>query len=124
MTAVAKLKPETPELPAVDFGKEVELCGIAFPMLAQNGATSIVIGRHWAAGFWASGIVRRIALMRDGTIRVLLEQGDHSNVRSESYHYVFITQAGLYMEMAGECYAPPVVTDEERAAWPKSRTGS
>lgn len=106
----------------LDWAKELDITTLTLPhMMAMTGGHGIVIGQHFAGGGNLSGLVRRITVMPNGSIRVIIEQQatEYQNASGKFGAFVFFGN-GMYAEIDNLVHED--VTEENSGPWQKPLT--
>lgn len=115
--------PESPKkrpLRPIDWKGEIDVTTLTLPqMMAHTGGFGLVVGQHFAGGGSLSGLVRRITIMPQGFVRVIIELGADA-YRGETQRFgafVFFGN-GMYSEIDG--FVHEAITEENSGPWQES----
>lgn len=106
----------------LDWAKELDVTTLTLPhMMAMTGGHGIVVGQHFAGGGNLSGIVRRITVMPNGAIRVIIEQQatEYQNTSGKFGAFIFFGN-GMYAEIDNLVHED--VSEENSGPWQKPLT--
>ncbi len=117
--------PEPPRAPAkrpIDWQGEIDVTTLTLPhMMAHTGGFGLVVGAGFAGGGNLSGIVKRITIMPQGFVRVIIElaadpyRGDTGKFGA----FIFFGN-GMYSEI--DTLVHEDVTVEKSGPWQQSVT--
>lgn len=106
----------------LDWSKEFDITTLTLPhMMAMTGGHGIVVGQHFAGGGNLSGIVKRLTVMPNGAIRVIVEQqaNDYSVTSGKFGAFIFFGN-GMYAEVDSLVHED--VTVENSGPWQAALT--
>ena len=119
---VATLPEPTPK-PAkrpIDWRGEIDVTTLTLPqMMAHTGGFGLVVGMNFAGGGNLSGIVRRITIMPQGFVRVIIELGaDPYRGGTQRFGAFVFFGNGMYSEI--DTVVHEAVTEENSGPWQPS----
>ncbi len=111
---------EGPKLKPINWAGEIDVTTLTLPnMMAHTGGFGLVVGAHFAGGGSLSGVVKRISIMPQGFVRVIIELGaDPYQGRTLRYGAFIFFGNGMYSEIDTLVHEP--VTEENSGPWQKS----
>lgn len=113
-TATAKsLKP-------LDWRGEIDVTTLTLPqMMAHTGGFGLVVGAYFAGGGSISGQVKRITIMPQGFVRVIVQKGaDAYSGSTERYGAFIFFGNGMYSEVDNLVHEE--ITEENSGPWQES----
>jgi len=112
--------PPSPALKPLDWTGEIDVTTLTLPMMmAHTGGFGLVVGQHFAGGGSLSGLVRRITIMPQGFVRVIIElNADPYSGSTERYGAFIFFGNGMYSEVDNLVHEP--VTRENSGPWQQS----
>ncbi len=112
--------PKRPERRPIDWRGEIDVTTLTLPnMMAHTGGFGLVVGMHFAGGGNLSGIVRRITIMPQGFVRVVIElEADPYRGGTGRYGAFIFFGNGMYSEI--DTYVHEAITAENSGPWQPS----
>lgn len=112
--------PAKPALKPLDWSGEIDVTTLTLPqMMAHTGGFGLVVGQSFAGGGSLSGIVRRMTIMPQGFVRVIIELGaDMYSGTTERYGAFVFFGNGMYSEIDNLVHEP--ITRENSGPWQES----
>jgi hypothetical protein len=106
-----------PEKRPIDWRGEIDVTTLTLPqMMAHTGGFGLVVGMSFAGGGNLSGIVRRITIMPQGFVRVIIELGaDPYRGGTQRYGAFIFFGNGMYSEI--DTCVHEAVTEENSGPW-------
>mgnify|MGYP001590466688 CR=1 FL=1 len=114
------LASDRPKLRPIDWRGEIDVTTLTLPqMMAHTGGFGLVVGAYFAGGGSISGQVKRITIMPQGFVRVIVELGADPSRGSTSRYGAFIFFGnGMYSEI--DSFVHEAVTEENSGPWQES----
>lgn len=115
--------PPPPVLEAVTLKKKpLDLTGainvttLTVPVvMAMSGGHGIVVGGEFKGGGHFGGVVRRMALLQNGALIVIVELGASYQTKTGSYGAFIFFGSGMYSEVDNDGIEP--ITEENCGPW-------
>lgn len=106
-----------PKRKPLDWDGELDVTCLTLPhMMAMTGGHGIIVGGHFAGGGNLNGLVRRITVMPNGSIRVIVEKGANNYAEKSGNYGAFIFFGnGMYAEIDSEVHEN--VTEQNSGPW-------
>lgn len=104
----------------IDWHGEIDVTTLTLPqMMAHTGGFGLVVGMHFAGGGNLSGLVRRITIMPQGFVRVIIELAAdaYSGDTGRFGAFVFFGN-GMYSEI--DTLVHEDITEENSGPWQES----
>ena len=111
--------PAPPPLKPLDWRGEIDVTTLTLPhMMAMTGGFGLVVGQSFAGGGSLSGLIRRMTIMPQGFVRIIIELGAEQFARTQKYGAFVFFGNGMYSEVDGFVHEP--VTEENSGPWQES----
>lgn len=111
---------EKPKLKPLDWRGEIDVTTLTLPqMMAHTGGFGLVVGAYFAGGGSISGQVRRITIMPQGFVRVIVEKQATAYGGSSGGFGAFVFFGnGMYSEV--DNFVHEAITEENSGPWQES----
>lgn len=109
-----------PKLKPLDWTGEIDVTTLTLPqMMAHTGGFGLVVGAYFAGGGSISGQVKRITIMPQGYVRVIVEKSaDAYRGKTEQYGAFVFFGNGMYSEV--DSFVHEAITEENSGPWQES----
>ncbi len=112
--------PAKPALKPLDWSGEIDVTTLSLPhMMAFTGGFGLVVGQSFAGGGSLSGLVRRMTIMPQGFVRVIIELAAdaYSGTTGRFGAFIFFGN-GMYSEVDG--FVHEAITEANSGPWQES----
>lgn len=112
--------PAKPALKALNWQGEIDVTTLTLPqMMAHTGGFGLVVGQFFAGGGSLSGQVRRITIMPQGFVRVIIElAADVYRGGTDRFGAFIFFGNGMYSEVDG--FVHEAITEANSGPWQES----
>lgn len=107
-----------PKLRPIDWAGAVDITTLTLPhMMAMTGGHGLVVGGEFKGGGHFSGVIRKMTIMPNGVIRVIVELGAQYQTRTGSFGAFAFFGNGMYAEIDDSNIEP--ISEENTGPWQK-----